>query len=1104
MFKNYVRTKGVSTEPVSLTRPDSSNYEPLVLRENGTTLPIIVHDSTYSSEMLNLMYHQGTLNGNLPNVRITPTIAPDGCDVVEVATGKDSPYSVDPLNLYVIKALFRGDHVTIPSDCLESDKAFQSVSPLLAHSVDRSIEEVRSDQDGGRLARSEIALDLATILGPEILNAVDGGQKWDHQPLSIKALFKHLLTHPDSPNCTITSATGTGKTRIEQSIVSSAIQAGYRHVIHVSPQLSQLRQSLNAFETASEEELGADCARWYGKEKDPIDKDTALIFTTYDSYEKLLLQMEKQGRKPPLVIFDEAHHLNRNRQRILENPQAANAIKIGFTATPGRSPNSLEERGLPVIFEFPVSEGIRRGVLAPIKASMYKFNPAPSNRGKLDNIRSGDGGKVTNRYIEELMEKDKGYVSAVVQVALNECSSAYEDGNEVRRDILKPTIIEAFSKSQAEEILKEIIEEGNLTPEALSQVAILTSDNTDERNQEILEYAASGMVNWIISVNMMVEGVNFPRYSTIIMRPRPYSETQHDQALGRVLRYMDGKIARVIQLFDTDEPELIGYRTIRSMLGIIDLDPDTLYTGDAIEYNRSVATKRQSPKKSDIPDQLRRTRATYTEIQKVMFDCSEGNHIYLWDLIKDEQMLREMVRFNLRKYQPDYISGAQALKYLNPVTIVGRSDGSYEWKLDPKRVEELLGVRLEKLEKRFKMVNLIQLIAEIESEMNVPSLYLACQSPSTFVTHLFRLINNGELQHGRLDVSEISSIIRASMTALDPLISAWSSCGLLPPEVTSLRGAINYAFLLYNFDTNAANVPFALEIDRSRFPTVPELLTAVEEAFIKGIAQKIATSYKELGYYLRPSKYNTERYINMYGIDQENSRKFIESLRIPARTLIKNSGYQMSSVSSLKFFSSMVEKAEIYARDHYGVKIESRPFEEGLGVDGINYGRAFRFLYERADSHVKNVGSFVDFPIGLSTDEENDLRFEKIFGIRVGELKRLCRSWNTTPSHLLQKIIAQVDKKYGLSYNMYIAPNKWENSAQLVADYIGANAPTVKAVTSRNIDTHGPRLPKKEGIGLTTPGVAHDTSFGFAQYCKDRGISPAQFCVAVNRHLKQL
>jgi superfamily II DNA or RNA helicase len=1095
----------------------STNLEPYLCGADGTILrPLVVYRRASlngeSAQDISDLWHSGTLQSS-HEAHEMPLIRNPVTGVLESEGGHDVGFAAflalqnTDLEIIVPSALPKEEEIIIPSSPYLKD-TYVIPNPTSENRLDitskptelfnkasaqgKTLEEMRGGISEFSVEKHEIAEDIAFLLESDVKDVVDDGSKWIHQQLALKELWRHLKDTQDIGDATIMSATGTGKTKIQEDLLFKLTNAGYRNIIHVSPRTGIMEQSHNAMKKSFDS-----TALWYGEQKDKINKNTKAIFTTYDSYVDVVELMIRAGLYPPIVIFDEAHNLNQQRRKILEIEGTRNSVKLGFTATPGSEGRSLDERGLPVVFTFGLEEGISRGVLCPFRAGMYRFSNSQAVQNKLNRILARNSNQITREYIDEIMKEGSGYAPAAVEIAFEECSSTYKTKGKEIRDILEPTIIEAKDIAQANEIFEIIKSKGNLSASALRKVAILSSENSAKENKRILDEARTGAINWIIAIDMMTEGINIPRFSNIIMRPRPYSETQHDQALGRVLRGMRGKVARIFQLFDTDTPELLGYRTIRSMLGMVDLDPDQIFTGDVLEYNTLIREKKKRSRDTggeaskSMPSGW--TKKSYSLIDTIVFEKSPDNPKHLWNYVESEEMFVEFLRFHLRKYGFDYETGSPALKYVNPVIYKKYKSGA-RWVINKERFQEIFGITLHQVKSQFPKLDLITTLADIENELGIMSIFLACQHPKKLYFYSQALITSGQLQNTSTTNAKLAEAFRTSTDALDNIILQWSESGELPPEVNTMRAFINYTFLLYNFDRYCVDLPF-LQIDRSKFPSTAELLQHVEKEFISHVAMSIERSYERRGFYFRPPKYNTERYAGLYGVSPSLSKSFIAALRRPARTLQKEGGAAMSSASAAKFFFDIVEKAEVQA-ERCGIVISANPYREDT------YTGAYTFIYERALHHIQKGGTFLDGNFGLNP--KTDTILEDIFGIRHGELKRLCRSWGTAPSELFQPIIALVETEYQVSYNMYMRPSDWRDSANLVAQYLFEHYPELQYILPSNFEDYAPNLPRKEGIGITVGAKKGEVSWAFTTFCDDRGIKPSTFCHFVIQEVKRL
>jgi len=1009
--------------------------------------------------------------------------------------------------------------------------ACEGASELEQYVLDagESVGEVRQAFNRHGLERGVIHQDIGILIARISGKVADDGEKWTFQEICQREIARALLDGVDSgEGMTVSSATGTGKTRMQEDLVRIVTNAGYRHVIHVSHYLTHLQQTREAFQ----ENFGVNdgiFANFCSLGHEPITNDTLAVFTTYDSLVNLLDQYKSEGVEPPLIIFDEAHNLLQRRAFLLSHPMVEKAVTTCWTATPGFLPDTLAKKGMPTASEFPLPDAIARRVLSPVQAVMSQFEPGEATEKDLRQL-ADDGGKVNENYIERLM-RSEGYIDAVAKIALGKCAyvgyegegtlqeespGQLEDSNVISH--LEPTIIEAFDKDQAQEIYKRLGDLGKFAPGVFDQIRILNSDNTSAENQRILDEARAGGVNWIITVNMMVEAVDLPRFRKIIMRPRPCSAIGHDQALGRVLRAYPGKIACIYQLYDTPNPEEKGYRTVRLQLGVDTVHPGVTFYGDAAKYDEDVRSYRatgvaESRKKyrshrrfNFLPDVRSQAKSQGScdideitgllTIANVLLKAERDEYLNIgvWKHVETERELKEfiesrMVIFtNPSEVYPEPISLRSVVK-----------DDTYEYSIHAKRLGHLLGVSKAVVKRRFPGVDLVRLIRKCEIKLGIESLSQKTECARTLFEYVYKKIEEEEIVPGHTEWMHYVKLFGCSPLGLNLRIQELADQGDFPPEVNSLKALANYAAMWREVQLAKKVVPFELDLDTSKgFIATGAILRKLRDSFVQHAVNNIQGSYGERGFYFRPAKYHIRADAAIYGLDPKMVRRVMTSVRKYARTLQR--GRKVFGVSTVKFFGMIVDEAEKRV-EASGIVITQYPY--------TTLRSAYTFMMQRAQEFVDRGGSFCEGAV--STKNNNNLLI-KIFGIRGGELKRLCRegwskdSFKVSATPLLARIASRTDPEFKLSYDTYMRPGSINEVAQRIAEYILSNDPEFsETVYAKTISRYAPRPLSAKTVALGRPNPdGDDISHMLKTFCRNRGVTPGELVGLVNKCLHEL
>ena len=301
-------------------------------------------------------------------------------------------------------------------------------------------------------------------------------------------------------NIIVQMPTGTGKTHLLASIVSSELNGGSKGVWIVAHRRELVEQ------------IEETVAR-YG-----ISKEDGRVKVM--SIQWLSLHWEDmKDEKPSLIVIDEAHHAlaETYRELWLRFP---NAKKFGMTATPCR----LNRKGFTDLFEIlitsdSIADFIRQGWLSPF--DYVSIRPDSEEQRLVDSLskRGADGDfqvKEMNSVLNRRPTIERLYESV----------RQYADG--------KKGIVYAISISHARNIAAYYSEHG------MNAAAIDSKTPAKQRKQFVKDFR-QGKIQVLVNVDVFSEGFDCPDVEFVQMARPTLSLAKYLQQVGRGLRKTEGK-----------------------------------------------------------------------------------------------------------------------------------------------------------------------------------------------------------------------------------------------------------------------------------------------------------------------------------------------------------------------------------------------------------------------------------------------------------------------------------------------------------------------------------------------------------------------------------
>ncbi len=380
------------------------------------------------------------------------------------------------------------------------------------------------------------------------------------------AAQKYVVMRRDEPqrrDFLMNATPGAGKTIWALYLAMQSLVMGECQKVHVIVPSDELRMS-----------WAREAADVFGIQLNPRGlsmSDFDGIVTTYQQIgQQPTVFRALVAKHDTFVIFDEIHHAGDSRSwgNGLKEAYSIAARRLAITGTPFRS----DSNSIPFVRYVDgtcapdASYGYGDAIADKVCRELY----FPSYEGDL-RWRERDGGRREARFEDDLSEEaarrrlntaldpDGEWMRRV----LTDADSQLE---RVRRDIYPHAAGLVIAKDQvhAGKIARELARIAGEEPE------IVTAERPDSSeairafkrvppNDQLLRDVHSQPKKWIVAVRMVSEGVDIKRLFVMVYATNILTELFFRQAVGRVVRMMDGADGQVGYVYIPAEPTLVEY-----------------------------------------------------------------------------------------------------------------------------------------------------------------------------------------------------------------------------------------------------------------------------------------------------------------------------------------------------------------------------------------------------------------------------------------------------------------------------------------------------------------------------------------------------------------
>ena len=296
----------------------------------------------------------------------------------------------------------------------------------------------------------------------------------------------------------VMAATGFGKTILAYDIIKNAI-AKNNKVLFTSHRIQLAEQSFDKFSSLNPQYL-------QGENKD-ISKYYKCLVATLQTLNNVEIA------PPKIVIIDEVHYAYESNLVQSLFDRFPNAIFIGLSATPTDNKGYLLDGFDTIIDNYQTKDLIDLGWLVPFKCySSLSID--------LSNVKI-KGNDYDETELEQAINKENINKSIV---------DNYISNGEQRQFICF-----AVNKKHCKELEKEFAKQNIITKS-------ITADTSTKQRELILKSYKAGLIQGLISIEILTAGFDEPKVSCVIMATKTMQWKKYIQCLGRGIRLLGNTI----------------------------------------------------------------------------------------------------------------------------------------------------------------------------------------------------------------------------------------------------------------------------------------------------------------------------------------------------------------------------------------------------------------------------------------------------------------------------------------------------------------------------------------------------------------------------------
>jgi superfamily II DNA or RNA helicase len=336
----------------------------------------------------------------------------------------------------------------------------------------------------------------------------------------------------------ISLPTGTGKTIVAIAAMAD-VNVKTLIVTYTKEQMFQWRDKIIEFTDVSPVIIGF----FYGSEK----RVTPITITTYQSAFRYVTMLASNFS---MLIVDEVHHLPADKFRfIAENMYAP--IRLGLSATvireDGRHVDLFPLMG-GVVYSKTLQELTERGYIAPFRVERIYVQFTSEEKKKYKELLDRYKKLAKNRTFEQLLaDSRKGDVGALEAIKIRSELRSLVHNAEKKIEAVMKIVDKELKNNSKILIFTQYVEQAKNIAEKLSTYYII-GDLDEESRKKRLEMFKQGTIKILVLTTVGDEGIDVPDANVGIIVAGTGSKRQFIQRLGRLLRPLPGKEARLYEV----------------------------------------------------------------------------------------------------------------------------------------------------------------------------------------------------------------------------------------------------------------------------------------------------------------------------------------------------------------------------------------------------------------------------------------------------------------------------------------------------------------------------------------------------------------------------
>ena len=247
----------------------------------------------------------------------------------------------------------------------------------------------------------------------------------------------------------------------------------------------------------------------------------------------LIRRLHRITFDPDLIVIDEAHH---SRAKTYEDiiKRFPKARRLGLTATAERP----DGKALRPIFDVLVEGPSTRWLIQNNRLAPYRYKLVETALGEMK-LPLGHDGDYQRKALAEAVETNQKVIADVMKVIEDNCRG-------------RSWIAFGPSVMGSQNLEVKLREKG-------WRVKHIDGATPQQERKNALTDFRRGVLDGLLTVDLFVEGVDCPAADTAVIYRKTKSHVVFLQICGRVLRYMEGKVAMILDAAGSGGDDGLGF-----------------------------------------------------------------------------------------------------------------------------------------------------------------------------------------------------------------------------------------------------------------------------------------------------------------------------------------------------------------------------------------------------------------------------------------------------------------------------------------------------------------------------------------------------------------